>query len=48
MFFAVYLITPWDPGVDLETSLDRLLFHLWPTILLASAVALLPAEPPAR
>jgi hypothetical protein len=48
MFFAVYLITPWDPGVHLEASLDRLLFHLWPTILFASAVALLPAEPPAR
>jgi hypothetical protein len=48
IFFAVYLVTPWDPNLHLAVSLDRLLFQLWPAILFASALALLPAAQPAR
>jgi hypothetical protein len=48
VFFAVYLLTPWDPRLHLEVSLDRLLFQVWPAILFASALSLLPAERPAQ
>lgn len=43
--FAVYLTTPLDPAWHLESSLDRVLLQLWPTLLLAVAIG---APPPWR
>jgi len=40
-YFAVYVISPWDLGWHLASSLNRLLLHPWPLIVLA---ALAPAE----
>ena len=33
-FYTIYLITPLDLAWQLQTSADRLLLQLWPTILL--------------
>jgi hypothetical protein len=47
-FFAIYLVTPRGAQYHLESSLDRLIFQLWPTMLYASALSLFPAEPRPR
>lgn len=38
--FTAYLVTPLDPALHLSRSLDRLLLHFAPTLLLASLIAL--------
>jgi hypothetical protein len=45
--FAIYLATPLDPAEHIGSSLDRLLFQLWPSIIYATAIALVPAAAPA-
>jgi len=45
--FAIYLATPNDPVEQMKTSLDRLLFQLWPSIIYSTAIALAPAAAPA-
>ena len=34
-YFFVYLTTPHDLAWHVSTSMDRLLIHLWPSMLLA-------------
>jgi len=43
VIFAVYLATPWNPVEHMHSSLDRLLFQLWPSIIYATAAAV-PAD----
>lgn len=38
--FAIFLATPLEPVEHMRTSLDRLLFQLWPSIIYATAVSL--------
>ena len=38
-YFAVYVITPMDVKWHLDSSLDRLLFHVWPACLLMAGMA---------
>ena len=40
VIFGVYLATPWNPVEHMHSSLDRLLFQLWPSIIYATAVAI--------
>jgi hypothetical protein len=47
IFFGIYLATPWDPSQHIATSLDRLLFQLWPSIIFLTATSLFPAAAPA-
>ncbi len=42
--FGIYLATPHDPIEHMATSLDRLIFQLWPSIIYATVVSLVPAE----
>jgi hypothetical protein len=44
--FGIYLATPIDPAEHIRSSLDRLLFQIWPTIIYATAIALPPAAAP--
>src|ERR1700754_2832572 len=39
-YYAVYLTTPMDLRWHLDSSLERLLMHLWPSFLLLLGVAL--------
>lgn len=41
---AAYLVTPLDPALHLDRSLDRLLLHIAPAVLLATLLALGPEE----
>jgi hypothetical protein len=38
-YFAVYVITPKDLDYHLATSLDRLLMHVWPSVLFLAGLA---------
>jgi hypothetical protein len=38
-YFAIYVITPLDLKWHIETSMERLLLHLWPSALMLAAVA---------
>lgn len=42
---TAYLVTPLDPSLHLSRSLDRLLLHFAPTLLLATVIALNSLEP---
>jgi hypothetical protein len=44
--FGIYLATPIDPAEHIRSSLDRLLFQIWPTIIYATAIALPRAAAP--
>ncbi len=44
VFFAIYLTTPHDPAEHMASSLDRLLFQIWPSLIYATAVSLLSGE----
>lgn len=44
-YFGVYLVTPNDLDWQLESSLPRLLLHVWPIVLLALGAASVRAEP---
>lgn len=45
--FCIYLATPQNVVAHMQSSLDRLLFQVWPAIIYATALALAPAEAPA-
>jgi hypothetical protein len=38
-YFAIYVITPLDLKWHIETSMDRLMLHMWPSALMLAAVA---------
>jgi hypothetical protein len=42
IFFCIYLVTPWNPAEHMRTSLDRLIFQLWPSMLYLTAAWLDP------
>jgi hypothetical protein len=39
-YFAIYVITPLSLDYHLPTSLDRLMMHLWPSVLLLAGLAI--------
>jgi hypothetical protein len=38
-YYVVYLVTPQDLAWHLDSSIDRLLLHLWPSALLLAGLA---------
>ena len=33
VYFAIYLIAPWNPAIHMRTSADRILMHVFPAFL---------------
>jgi hypothetical protein len=44
-YFLVYLLTPRELAWHLETSLERLVFQIWPAVVWGVAMGLAPLEP---
>jgi hypothetical protein len=40
LFFGIYLLTPYEMRWQVRNSLERLLFHVWPSLLYATALLL--------
>lgn len=42
LYVIIYLITPWDPVMQMNASLDRLLLHILPTVVILISLHMTP------